>query len=457
MKTSHPAPLSNVMDLLLDAVCVVDTRGRFVFVSAASERIFGYTPEEMIGRPMIDFVFPEDRPRTLRQADDVVAGHPQPHFENRYVRKDGTVVHIMWSARWSEADQVRVAVARDVTERKRADSMQAALYAISEAAHWGEDLVTLFQQIHQILGGLLPAVNFFVALYDEHKDELSFPYHVDEHAPAPAPQKLDSTALCAEIIRTGHVLLLSHDAGGAPAGYARPDMGRGAMNWLGVPLNAKKGVVGALVVQSYSAEVRYSKEDIELMQYVATQIAPVIERKQMEIWLRHIARHDPLTDLPNRELFHERLQTSLQWAERNQTPLALLYLDLDKFKQVNDTLGHPIGDLLLQEVAHRLKQCVRESDTVGRVGGDEFLVLLHGIPQPEQALLVAEKIRGALARPFDLAGHRVQVFPSIGVALYPDHSDDYKQLIRYADEAMYAAKKSGGNCFQITSRSAIQK
>ena len=124
---------------------------------------------------------------------------------------------------------------------------------------------------------------------------------------------------------------------------------------------------------------------------------------------------------------------------------------------MNDTLGHPIGDLLLQEVAHRLKRCVRESDTVGRVGGDEFLVLLHGIPQPEQALLVAEKIRGALAKPFDLAGHRVQVFPSIGVALYPDHSDDYKQLIRYADEAMYVAKKSGGNCFQITTRLGIQK
>lgn len=457
MKTNSQVPLNNVMDLLLDAICVVDTGGRFVFVSAASERIFGYTPEEMIGRPMIDFVFPEDRPRTLQQADDIVAGCPQPYFENRYVRKDGKVVHIMWSARWSEADQVRVAVARDVTERKRADSMQAALYAISEAARWGEDLVTLFQQIHQILGGLLPAVNFFVALYDEHKDELSFPYYVDEHDQAPAPQKLDSTALCAEIIRAGHVLLLSHDAGGAPTGYARPDMGKGAMNWLGVPLNAKKGVIGALVVQSYSAEVRYAKEDIELLQFVATQIAPVIERKQMEIWLQHVARHDPLTDLPNRELFHDRLQTSLQWAERNQTPLALLYLDLDRFKQVNDTLGHPVGDLLLQEVAHRLRQCVRESDTIGRVGGDEFLVLLNDVSSPECALVVAEKIRIALDRSFDLAGHTVHAPPSIGIALYPEHSNDYTQLIRHADEAMYEAKRNGGNRFQVSTLPGSEK
>ena len=446
MKTDSHVSLSNILDLMLDAVCIVDIQGRFVFVSAAGERIFGYTPEEMVGKPMIDFVFPEDRPRTLQTVDEIVDGHPQPHFENRYLRKDGKVVHVMWSARWSEADQVRVAVARDVTERKRADSMQAALYAISEAAHWAEDLLTLFQQIHRIIGELLPANNFFVALYDENKDELSFPYYVDEYDQEPAPQTPDSaTGMSTEIIRTGQILLLT------------PDSRRDSSNWLGVPLIAKKGVIGALVVKSQAADARYTKQDVELLQFISTQIAPAVERKQLEIWLQHIARHDPLTDLPNRNLFHDRLQTSLLWAQRNQTPLALLYLDLDKFKQVNDTLGHSIGDLLLQEVAQRLKQCVRESDTVGRIGGDEFLVLLNGVPQAEQALLVAEKIRAALDRPFDLAGHRVHVSPSIGVALYPDHGDDYKQLIRYADEAMYDAKKNGGNCFQITSRPRVPR
>ena len=201
MKSNSYVSLNNIMDLLLDAICVVDTRGRFVFVSAASKRIFGYSPEEMIGRPMIDFVFHEDRARTLQAAGEVAAGHPLPHFENRYVRKDGQIVHVMWSARWSEADQVRVGVARDVTERKRADAMQAALYAISDAAHWAEDLVALFQQTHQIIGGLLPAASFFVALYDVKKDDLSFPYHVDENDRVPAPQKPDSAALTASVSR----------------------------------------------------------------------------------------------------------------------------------------------------------------------------------------------------------------------------------------------------------------
>lgn len=445
MNTPCHVPESKVLDLLLDAVCVVDLQGRFVFVSAACKQIFGYTPEEMIGRPMIDFVFPEDLAMTRQAADKVVAGQPLLHFENRYLRKDGEVVHIMWSARWSEADQVRVAVARDITERKRADALQAALYAISGAAHAAEDLNALFQQIHRILDGLLPAAKCFVALLDENKDELTFPYCVDETDPARAPQQPDSSALCAEVIHTGRPLLVA------------PDAGKGSLNWLGVPLHAKKGVIGVLGVQDDRAEVHYTPKDIELLEFVAAQITPAIERKQMEAWLQHIARHDPLTGLPNRELFHDRLQTALRLAERDQSRLALLYLDLDRFKQVNDTLGHPVGDLLLQEVARRLRQCVRESDTVGRVGGDEFLVLLNGVALPEQALSTAEKIRLALGRPFDLAARIVHISPSIGVALYPEHGGDYKQLIRYADEAMYDAKKNGGNRSQVSARPDMRK
>src|SRR5471030_3242332 len=114
------APVANFTDLLLDAVCMVDISGRFVFVSAASERIFGYTQQEMIGKAMIDFVAPADRARTLAAAQNIMNGKSHINFENRYLRKDGSIVHIMWSARWSEPDQLRVAVARDVTAIKQA-------------------------------------------------------------------------------------------------------------------------------------------------------------------------------------------------------------------------------------------------------------------------------------------------------------------------------------------------
>ena len=175
MATRNSAPLASYIDLLLDAVCAVDKQGRFVFVSAACERIFGYTPEELIGQPMIDLVHPADRQRTLDAAREIMGGEPKLNFENRYLRKDGRVAHILWSARWSEVDQLRIAVARDITERKQAESRQAALYAISEAAHAAEDLLALFKRIHLIIGEWLPALNFSVALYDEHCAQLNFP------------------------------------------------------------------------------------------------------------------------------------------------------------------------------------------------------------------------------------------------------------------------------------------
>lgn len=445
MKTNAQAPLANVLDLLLDAICVVDFGGRFVFASAACEQIFGYTPEEMVGRLMIDMVHPQDRERTLAAAAQVKAGNAQPHFENRYVRKDGSVVHIMWSARWSEPDQMRIAVARDITERKRADAMQAALYAISEAAHAAEDLLALFGDIHQIVGELLPATNFFVALYDAPRDELTFPYYVDEHDFAPAPRKLDSGTLSGEVIRTGQALLVTPDTRVLLPGSVASTIGTDALDWLGVPLISQQRVLGALVVQSYSGDVRYTEQDKVLLQFVSAQVAAAIERKQTQTWLQYLARHDPLTGLPNRELFNDRLQTALTRARREQTLLSLLYIDLDKFKQVNDAFGHAAGDLLLREVGERLQQCVRESDTVGRIGGDEFVVLLPSIEQLEDASLVAEKIRVALNVPFELDGQPVTISSSIGIAVHPKQSDEKQPLIQQADRAMYGAKERGGN------------
>ncbi len=450
MNPSQLATSINVLDLLVDAVCVVDVEGRFQFVSAAFERIFGYPPQEVIGRRMIELVHPDDRERTLQAAADIMAGQMQMHFENRYVRKDGRIAHIVWSARWSPGDALRVAVARDVTERKRMDSMQAAIYAISEAAYAAEDLLALFRRIHQIIGGLLPAANFAVALYDMHRDLLTYPYHVDERHPPPAPRALAEDPLCAEVIRTRRTLLLTPTT--VPATAVLPVMRDGAMYWLGVPLHAQRGTIGALVLQGYSEDVRYTEEDRELLQFVSTQVATAIERSQMHERLRHMAQYDQLTQLPNRQLFLDRLDTALVHARRDQTLLALLFVDLDRFKHVNDTLGHAVGDLLLQGVAARLRSCVRASDTVARLGGDEFVLLMESDHPPGHAAQCAQKILAAFEPPFELAGQQLQIQPSIGMALYPEHGEDGSQLLEHADRAMYLSKKRGGNRFgmQVT-------
>ena len=444
------ARLEHVLDLLVDAVCVVDTGGRFVYVSAACERIFGYTPEEMLGRPMIEMVHPDDHTRTLAAAAKIMSGIPNPHFENRYLRKDGGTVHIMWTARWSEADGVRIAVARDITARKHAEAMQVALLDISEAAHTTADLLALFRRIHEIFGGLLPAQNCFVALHDPATGMLSFPYFIDAYDRAPAPIPLDAGTLTGEVIRSGEALLLAPDRGMHLPAHVRP-VGRPALDWLGVPLVARERVLGALVVQSYTGDVRYRESDKQLLQFVSTQVAAAIERKQNETWLRHIAQHDALTALPNRTLFDDRLQAALLRARHSRELLGLLYLDLDHFKHVNDTWGHAAGDALLQDVARRILRSVRESDTVGRMGGDEFVVLLAGIKQADHAMVAGEKIRTTLLQPFEAGGQRLSVSASIGVAVFPGHGSEGQHLIREADRAMYDAKKRGGNrCVMAT-------
>jgi diguanylate cyclase (GGDEF)-like protein/PAS domain S-box-containing protein len=432
------------MDLLLDAVCVVDPQGRFLFISKAGERIFGYTAQEMLGRPMIEFVHPADRARTLQAVDEIVAATHKPHFTNRYVRKDGRVVHIMWSARWSPEEQVRIAVARDVTERKRAESMQAALYAISEAAYATRDLVALFPRVHRIVGELLPAANFFVALRDPRTGELDCPYHADERSTA-ARLAVQGDTLAAEVVHTGQQVRHGGEAAGPDPVPPRADIGD-AVEALGVPMRAPSGgVIGALVVKSYLAEAHYTAADTELLEFVATQVAAAIERKQAESRLRHMARHDPLTDLANRGLLMDRLEAALAQARRSHAGLALLYLDLDDFKQVNDRHGHAAGDALLREAARRLTGCVRESDTVARIGGDEFVVLLGGVQTPDDAQRVAEKIRDALNQPIEVEGRLLSASPSIGIARHPEDGGDAAQLLRFADEAMYRAKSAGGN------------
>jgi diguanylate cyclase (GGDEF)-like protein/PAS domain S-box-containing protein len=171
----------------------------------------------------------------------------------------------------------------------------------------------------------------------------------------------------------------------------------------------------------------------------------ITERKQAEARLVQLAHYDALTGLPNRALFNDRLQQTLQQARRDDWIVGVLFLDLDRFKLVNDTLGHAFGDCLLRQVSERIGQCLRPGDIAGRLGGDEFAVILPGLAEPQNAGLVAERILKALALPFDLDGAETYVSASIGIALYPADGEDGDALMRNADAAMYGAKQLGRN------------
>jgi diguanylate cyclase (GGDEF)-like protein/PAS domain S-box-containing protein len=175
----------------------------------------------------------------------------------------------------------------------------------------------------------------------------------------------------------------------------------------------------------------------------------ITARKDLEARLAHDALHDPLTGLPNRVMFVDRLARVLESARRHQTLAGVLYIDLDGFKEVNDTRGHAAGDALLQQVSRRLEQCVRAEDTVSRFGGDEFGVVLANLTLPQDCEIVAGKIIEALSAPFDLDGGPVTISASVGAALHFERDEDSAALLARADAAMYEAKKAGKNRFLL--------
>ncbi|BEU96654.1 GGDEF domain-containing protein [Acidovorax sp. DW039] len=439
----------NVVDLLLDAVCIVDVDSRIVFVSPAFERIFGYAPEEAVGLRMLDLVHPDDREVTSEQAHRIMQGTLQLQFENRYIRKDGSVAHILWTARWLPERQLRIAVAHDITERKRTESMHSATYAISEAAHNAIDLPSLLGHVHCILEQLISVRSFRVALYEQDGPSVRFAYSSPPAVTSCQRAKADETwheSLCLRAIQQGTALFASSQDGEVAEATG---VHQGGLTWLCMPLPSSGGPKGALLLESGSNQVAYSLADKDLLQFVSTQISLAIERTQMHERLKQMAQFDQLTQLPNRALFNDRLQMALSRARRDGLPLSLLFIDLDRFKEVNDTLGHAAGDVLLQSVARRLAGCVRSSDTVARLGGDEFVVLLEGAHAGELPHHTAHKILSAFSHPFSVHDKSLSIQPSIGVAVFPDHGATESTLLSHADEAMYHAKRQGGNQFMF--------
>ncbi|MDW5416024.1 diguanylate cyclase [Iodobacter sp. CM08] len=211
--------------------------------------------------------------------------------------------------------------------------------------------------------------------------------------------------------------------------------------WSG-ELNIRRKTGEVYCEEAHIGPVKNS--DGQITHYVAV-LQDINERKQIHLQLAHAAHYDMLTGLPNRSLLFERINQWLLVAKRNHSQLALMFIDLDKFKPINDKYGHAVGDVILQEVAARMLACLRDSDSVGRVGGDEFIVLLPKINNHNDAYSVAEKIRIAINKPFIAGNNQLDISSCIGIAIYPQHAEELVDLIKNADLAMYQAKKSGGN------------
>jgi diguanylate cyclase (GGDEF)-like protein/PAS domain S-box-containing protein len=420
--------LSNVVELLLDTVFVVDMEGVVLFANPACEQLLGYRPDEMIGKTLFDLVAPEDQARTRHEAQLVMSGTPRIGFENRYVHKGGHLVDIMWSARLDKERGLRIAVARDVSEKRRAESVRLALYDITVASQNAESLESLFQEVHRISGRLMSIDAFAVLEVNQHDRQLECIYGTEKSGNALFMSDAHAESICHEALRGQQTVLAS-----------------GPASWLAAPVmtqgNASAAANAVLLLKSARGVV-YTSNDRELLQFISAQLATAMERRRLLEELTRSARYDDLTGLPNRRLFYDRLEGALAHCRRQLEQAAILYLDINDFKDINDAHGHVVGDDVLQATAFRMRQAVREEDTVARLGGDEFIVLLPTVRGVEDAQRVANKIRRVIGRPLLIGDLTLTLQVSIGIALYPDNGVDAGYLVRHADQAMYREKQN---------------
>lgn len=447
--------------------------GQYVTVNPMLARIYGYdSPEELI-TTLTDiqhqlYVDPDRRDtfRRLMQEQDAVRD-----FESQIYRKDGSVIWIAENARTIRDAEghpiVYEGTVEDITCRKEAeaelhkrgkllrgvaaatnclliesDYNQAIAQALADLGTAAEvDRVYLYQNyVHPKTGELAMSLRY------EWVRAAVKPLLTQVHWQNRLYSNFGTSGWYDRLssgqsisVRTRELPLSEESI------LARQDV----LSVLLVPILIDDSFWGYIGFDDCHSERYWSDSEESILVAMAASIGGALKRQQAEATIRYQAHHDLLTGLPNRALFNDRLPLALAHARRNHSMLAVMFLDLDRFKTINDTLGHAVGDRLLQEVAQRLLSCLRDEDTVSRWGGDEFTILLPQINHVEDAAITAQRILEALKPAFNLQGHELYVTSSIGVAIYPQDGDDCQTLLKNADAALYQVKEQGRNNFQI--------
>ena len=402
-----------LIETALDGVWVTDLQGNILDVNNAYSEMSGYTMAELQKMHISQL---EAKEQHQDVADHITKLITQGYdrFETRHRRKDGHIIEIEVAATYAAEMQQFFVFCRDITERKKAEEA----LRVAAVAFETHDAIL----ITDANANIIRVNQAFTDITGYASDEV-----LGKNPRIMSSGRQDSKFYL-EMWQQ-----LRHTGSWAGEIWDKRKSGQIYPKWLTI----------SAVKNEYQ----------EISHYVAI-FSDITARKQAEEEIRNLAFYDVLTGLPNRRLFMDRFRAALTISARHNDYGAVLFIDLDRFKLLNDTLGHDYGDLLLIEVAKRTKSCVREMDTVARLGGDEFVVLIEGLSiDPHESSrtteLVAEKIREALARPYQLKSHEYRCSPSIGISLFRGNTEPVDNLIRQADIAMYQAKNSGRNavCF----------
>jgi diguanylate cyclase (GGDEF)-like protein/PAS domain S-box-containing protein len=412
--------LAAIVDSSQDAIISKSLDGTISSWNKGAERLFGYSSESAIGQPITLIVPPDRRDEEATILERLKRGESTEQFETVRVRKDGTPLHVAIAISPVKDNAGRVVgaskVARDITERKQGE--QALLRAKEKYRAIFEDAVV---GIFQITPESCPLnINRALAQMHGYDSPEEFMAEVSNVARQlfVDPSRMDE--LRQELAQKGEVR-------GAELEIYRKD-------------RTKKWVV---------ANIREVPDGDTKATHLEGTIEDITDRKIAQERVQFLAYFDELTGLPNRTLLQDRLTTALAAARRRRDKVALLFLDLDRFKIVNDSLGHSCGDLLLQAVAERLKKWARQQDTVARLGGDEFLIVLNSVKDVADAAVAADRLMDAMAAEFTLQGHSISVSCSLGISIFPEHGTDVETLMKNADAAMYSAKDNGRANFRF--------
>jgi len=443
------------------AIILRDAEGRVETWNRAAERMFGWTEEEARGkhRPNIP---PDRKDEVLRSRGRILLGESISDFETVRLRKDGTPVYLSMSAAPVHDASGRavgfLSLLTDVTKRKRAELRLQMEHAITRVLAESRSVEEAMPQVLRTLGEatgwaygarwdldkanqLLRCAETWCAASPELEEFAAFN--------RPRTQTTgDGKGPIHRVWQSNRPVWITDIAKEANIRRAEAARKAGLHAVFAFPILIGDEFYG--VIELFGREAQ--QPDQELMQNVHTigsQIGQFIGRKAAEQNLRFVASHDPLTGLFNRSMFNERLQQALAQAGRFERSLALLFIDLDGFKVINDTVGHNAGDALLAELATRLRTTLREGDVIGRMGGDEFVVLIEEFVEAAQVAEVAKKVLETLARPFQLQGREFEVTASLGISLYPEDGKDAQTLLKSADIAMYLVKQQGKNSFRF--------
>jgi diguanylate cyclase (GGDEF)-like protein/PAS domain S-box-containing protein len=435
------------------------TRNRiFLHCNERFSEMFGWPSKELVGQPT-DIVYPSAQAyaELSRVATPILSSGQRLDIELQLMRRDGSLFWCRMLGRAIDpADHGKgtIFITEDISERKQADEARHQLLleyqAILENASLGITFTRkrIFQRCNQR----------FAEMFGWPTSELT---GQPTHVVYPSMQEYDElTQRARPVLRSGGRLdlelqMMKRDGTlfwcRMLAKSIDPTDPRKGSIYITEDITERRNAQEALLRARDELELRVQERTAELAQANARLHAEVQERKLAEQQIRYLANHDALTGLPNRRLLEDRLEQAMEMGRRNNRPVAIQFIDLDRFKPINDRLGHRIGDLLLRAVAARLRGLLRAVDTVSRVGGDEFVLVLPDVQSASAAGEIAQKVLGVLAQPYMVEGHELSVTPSIGISLFPDDGTDAETLLGCADVAMYHAKKVGrANCQLFT-------